>query len=140
MKVSKLGLVTACLLGSFLLSNSLALAADSTNQTAKPKTTAKAPATAQARLDKLAGKLKLTPEQRDKLLPIFQEEIDKRKEVTQRRQAERDKIREDFLAKIKASGALTDTQYAQWLALQTPAKKTAAKPVKPKKPNQTNNQ
>jgi hypothetical protein len=145
MKTYKLSLVTALLLGSFALSNPVAHAAGTTNQTAKAKAAAKVPATAQARVDKLAVKLKLTPEQKAKLLPIFQEEIDKRVEIDKRnlapqiRLTEREKVRLDFLAKIKDSGVLTDAQYTQWLALQPKPAKTKATTVKPKTVNpQTN--
>jgi len=138
MKMPRLGIV-ALLAGGLAITGLIALAqTTSTNQTAKPKATAKtpttpaAPASAQTRANRVATKLKLTPDQKAKLVPIFQEEIDKRAEVTKRRQAERDQIFQDFLTKIKTSGILTDAQYTNFLALETPASPTPPKAAAPK--------
>ena len=131
MTTSKLSVMTALLLGSFALSQTLALAADAPKPSAKPKTAAKAAAPAKDRVARLADRLQLTADQQDKLRPILKQETDKLKEESQASQAARAKIREESAAKVKAARILTDDQFAKWQAMQPKAASTTGKTTAP---------
>ena len=131
---SNASLGVVLLAGSLLAFHSIARAAEeNTTKADKPKMTA--PVAAQAnskdRVDRLAERMSLTAEQKEKLRPLYQEEADKLKAEMQRSEAEWNRIRAEFRNKVKQSGILTDAQYAEWLTLQARGTTRTAKPAEP---------
>ena len=133
MRISNSGLLAVLLAASLLAYHSIACAAETATKADKPKMKAQAaaPAGSKDRVDRLAERMSLTAEQKEKLRPLYQEEADKVKAEMQRSEAEWNRIRAEFKNKVKLSGILTDAQYAEWLALQARGTLKASKPAEP---------
>ena len=133
MRVSNSSMAAVLLAGSFLTSHPIARAAETATKADKPKTSAQAsaPANSKDRVDRLAERMSLAAEQKEKLRPLYQEEADKVKAEMQRSEAEWNRIRAEFKSKVKQSEILSDVQYAEWLALQSRGTITTSKPAEP---------